>query len=85
MSETYVLGIDAGGTHTDAVLLACDAAEKIALSFARFLLGKVGRMAWMRHHKSAVGTHRQFFGNCGRRIKDDQGGTGLHQHADPGR
>ena len=23
MSETYVLGIDAGGTHTDAVLLAC--------------------------------------------------------------
>ena len=28
MSETYVLGIDAGGTHTDAVLLACpDTAE----------------------------------------------------------
>ena len=27
MSETFVLGIDAGGTHTDAVLLACDAAE----------------------------------------------------------
>lgn len=26
MSETYVLGIDAGGTHTDAVLLACEAA-----------------------------------------------------------
>ena len=25
MSETYVLGIDAGGTHTDAVLLACPA------------------------------------------------------------
>lgn len=25
MSETFVLGIDAGGTHTDAVLLACDA------------------------------------------------------------
>lgn len=28
MSETYVLGIDAGGTHTDAVLLACDAAAE---------------------------------------------------------
>ena len=26
MSETFVLGIDAGGTHTDAVLLACSAA-----------------------------------------------------------
>lgn len=31
MSETYVLGIDAGGTHTDAVLLACPAtAEGVA-------------------------------------------------------
>ncbi len=28
MSETYVLGIDAGGTHTDAVLLVCDAAGR---------------------------------------------------------
>ena len=28
MSETYVLGIDAGGTHTDAVLLACPATAK---------------------------------------------------------
>ena len=28
MSETYVLGIDAGGTHTDAVLLACPAATE---------------------------------------------------------
>jgi len=27
MSETYVLGIDAGGTHTDAVLLACPVAD----------------------------------------------------------
>ena len=26
MSETFVLGIDAGGTHTDAVLLACSTA-----------------------------------------------------------
>ena len=30
MSETFVLGIDAGGTHTDAVLLACDAAGGVA-------------------------------------------------------
>lgn len=30
MSETFVLGIDAGGTHTDAVLLACDAGAENA-------------------------------------------------------
>lgn len=29
MSETYVLGIDAGGTHTDAVLLACDVPAEV--------------------------------------------------------
>ena len=28
MKKTFVLGIDAGGTHTDAVLLACNADEK---------------------------------------------------------
>lgn len=34
MSETYVLGIDAGGTHTDAVLLACPATAEGASAFS---------------------------------------------------
>lgn len=34
MNETYVLGIDAGGTHTDAVLLACPATADTASAFS---------------------------------------------------
>ncbi|MBO5490609.1 MAG: hypothetical protein J5960_04170, partial [Desulfovibrio sp.] len=38
MKETLVLGIDAGGTHTDAVLLACaDTATGQELPAARLL------------------------------------------------
>ena len=42
MSETYVLGIDAGGTHTDAVLLACSTTAEGASAPSALIAQLVG-------------------------------------------